>query len=143
MCVGTRPPTLQALMKGTYAAPKLTIVTVGTRPPIAAFEVDSAPPSWPSAAPQVHHRHARGVRICLVKYAVCCAWTEPIQHETQDAGGALTPAQMSVPIKSTQVVRCQIKIAHAQVEERAQRGAIAMVSDIAQSLKGWIPRWAR
>lgn len=29
---------------------------------------------------------------------------------------------------------------HTQVEERAQRGAIAMVSDIAQSLKGWIPR---
>jgi hypothetical protein len=27
-----------------------------------------------------------------------------------------------------------------QVEEHTQRGAIAMVSDIALSLKGWIPR---
>lgn len=27
-----------------------------------------------------------------------------------------------------------------QVEEHTQRGAIAMVSDIAQSLKGWLPR---
>lgn len=39
VCVGTRPPTLQALMKGTYAAPKLTLATVGTKSPVAAFEV--------------------------------------------------------------------------------------------------------
>ena len=42
VCIGTRPPSLQALMKGSYTAAKLTIVTVGSMPPIAAFEVSSA-----------------------------------------------------------------------------------------------------
>ena len=42
VCIGTRPPSLQALMKGSYTAAKLTIVTVGSAPPIAAFEVSPA-----------------------------------------------------------------------------------------------------
>lgn len=42
VCIGTRPPSLQALMKGSYTAAKLTIVTVGSMPPIAAFEVSLA-----------------------------------------------------------------------------------------------------
>ena len=101
MCIGVRPPTLQTLMKGGYTAPKLTIVAVGSKPPIAAFEVGV-------------------MSACSSKTRACFS-------------RASTSVQCSL-----RMTKPAGRLVH-EVEEHTQRGAIAMVSDIAQSLKGWIP----
>lgn len=79
--MGTRPRTLQALMKGSYVVPKLTIVTIGSKPPIAAFEV---------CTPRFQHGYLRSHWQWLcTKYAGSRACS-PCCHEVADWYHSLT-----------------------------------------------------